>query len=169
LYALDYDDGVIHNEADGQYEAEHRERVDREAKQREEDERANKRYWNRQQGDERLAPILEKQIDDNDDQHDSDEKSLNDFFHALGDSAHLVERDRVFHVLRKALLHLRHQRSDGGGCFDSIGARRAVLSLIYADIEGFPPTLCMTSTRDHCFSGTLDFHRALLRTGSAAG
>ena len=38
-----------------------------------------------------------------------------------------------------------------------------VLSPIYADLKGFPPTLCMTSTRDHCLSGTVDFHRALLR------
>src|SRR5258708_3177160 len=38
-----------------------------------------------------------------------------------------------------------------------------VLSPMYADMRGFPPTLCMTSTRDHCLSGTADFHRALLR------
>src|SRR5258708_1904247 len=40
-----------------------------------------------------------------------------------------------------------------------------VLSPMYADLRGFPPTLCMTSTRDHCLSGTADFHRALLRAG----
>ena len=40
-----------------------------------------------------------------------------------------------------------------------------VLSPMYADHKGFPPTLCMTSTRDHCLSGTVDFHRALLRAG----
>jgi epsilon-lactone hydrolase len=40
-----------------------------------------------------------------------------------------------------------------------------VLSPVYADLKGFPPTLCMTSTRDHCLSGTVDFHRALLRAG----
>jgi epsilon-lactone hydrolase len=40
-----------------------------------------------------------------------------------------------------------------------------VLSPMYADLKGFPPTLCMTSTRDHCLSGTADFHRALLRAG----
>ena len=40
-----------------------------------------------------------------------------------------------------------------------------VLSPIYSDLKGFPPTLCMTSTRDHCLSGTTDFHRALLRAG----
>lgn len=40
-----------------------------------------------------------------------------------------------------------------------------VLSPIYTNLQGFPPTLCMTSTRDHCLSGTVDFHRALLRAG----
>lgn len=40
-----------------------------------------------------------------------------------------------------------------------------ILSPMYADLKGFPPTLCMTSTRDHCLSGTVDFHRALLRAG----
>src|SRR5258708_28968509 len=43
-----------------------------------------------------------------------------------------------------------------------------VLSPMYADMRGFPPTLCMTSTRDHCLSGTVDFHRALLRAGADA-
>ena len=38
-----------------------------------------------------------------------------------------------------------------------------VLSPMYADLRGFPPTLCMTGTRDICLSGTVDFHRALLR------
>jgi len=40
-----------------------------------------------------------------------------------------------------------------------------VLSPIYSDMKGFPPTLCMTSTRDLCLSGTANFHRALLRAG----
>ena len=40
-----------------------------------------------------------------------------------------------------------------------------VLSPMYSDLKGFPPTLCMTGTRDICLSGTVDFHRALLRAG----
>ena len=43
-----------------------------------------------------------------------------------------------------------------------------VLSPMYANLKGFPPTLCMTSTRDHCLSGTVDFHRALLKAGGDA-
>ncbi|HWC95940.1 MAG TPA: alpha/beta hydrolase fold domain-containing protein [Candidatus Sulfopaludibacter sp.] len=40
-----------------------------------------------------------------------------------------------------------------------------LLSPIYADLKGLPPTLCMTGTRDMLLSGTCDFHRALLRAG----
>src|SRR5260221_9117467 len=43
-----------------------------------------------------------------------------------------------------------------------------VLSPIYSDMKGFPPTLCMTSTLDLCLSGTSNFHRALLRAGVEA-
>ena len=38
---LDHDDGVVDHDADGEHEAEHRQRVDREAQQREEDEGAD--------------------------------------------------------------------------------------------------------------------------------
>ena len=40
-----------------------------------------------------------------------------------------------------------------------------VLSPIFADLRGFPPTLLVTSTRDLLLSGTADLHRALLRAG----
>jgi acetyl esterase/lipase len=39
------------------------------------------------------------------------------------------------------------------------------ISPIYADLHGFPPTLCMTGTRDMLLSGTANFHRALLLAG----
>lgn len=43
--------------------------------------------------------------------------------------------------------------------------KNPVLSPIYADLKGFPPTLCMSGTRDFFLSGTVNFHRALLRAG----
>ena len=39
------------------------------------------------------------------------------------------------------------------------------LSPIYADLSGFPPTLCVAGTRDMMLSDTSRFHRALLRAG----
>ena len=43
--------------------------------------------------------------------------------------------------------------------------RDPVLSPIYADLRGMPPTLLVTSTRDMLLSNTTIFHRALLQAG----
>jgi len=43
-----------------------------------------------------------------------------------------------------------------------------VLSPLYADLRGFPPTLFITSTRDLLLSGTTILHRAFLRVGVSA-
>jgi len=47
----------------------------------------------------------------------------------------------------------------------STNPRDPVLSPLYADLRGFPPTLFITSTRDHLLSGTTILHRAFLRAG----
>jgi len=41
-----------------------------------------------------------------------------------------------------------------------------VLSPLYADLHGFPPSLVVTSTRDLLLSDSTIFHRALLRAGN---
>ena len=46
--------------------------------------------------------------------------------------------------------------------------RNPVLSPLYADLQGFPPTLFVTSTRDLLLSGTTILHRAFLRAGADA-
>lgn len=43
--------------------------------------------------------------------------------------------------------------------------KNPLLSPIYADLHGLPPTLCMTGTRDLFLSTTTIFHRALLKAG----
>lgn len=43
-----------------------------------------------------------------------------------------------------------------------------VLSPLFADLKGMPPSLLVTSTRDILLSGTTLFHRALLRAGDDA-
>jgi acetyl esterase/lipase len=40
-----------------------------------------------------------------------------------------------------------------------------VLSPLFADLRGFPPSLFLTSTRDMMLSGTVILHRAFLRSG----
>lgn len=43
-----------------------------------------------------------------------------------------------------------------------------LISPIYGDLSGFPPTLCLSSGRDVLLSGTVILHRALLDAGVAA-
>ncbi len=43
-----------------------------------------------------------------------------------------------------------------------------VVSPVYADLHGMPPTLFVTSTRDMLLSGTTTLHRAFLRAGANA-
>jgi monoterpene epsilon-lactone hydrolase len=50
----------------------------------------------------------------------------------------------------------------------STDPKNAVLSPMYADLKGMPPTLFVTSGRDLLLSGTTDLHRAFLRAGDDA-
>ncbi len=43
--------------------------------------------------------------------------------------------------------------------------KNPVLSPLYADLKGFPPTLFLSSERDMLLSGTINLHRAFLRAG----
>ena len=47
----------------------------------------------------------------------------------------------------------------------STSLKDPVLSPVYADVRGFPPTLFVTSGRDLLFSGTTILHRVYLRAG----
>ncbi|HVZ17237.1 MAG TPA: alpha/beta hydrolase fold domain-containing protein, partial [Terriglobales bacterium] len=40
-----------------------------------------------------------------------------------------------------------------------------ILSPLYADLKGMPPTLFLTSTRDLLLSGTVRLHKAYLHAG----
>ena len=68
LDRFDDDDGVVDDQADGEHEAEERERVDGEAEQREKHERADQRNRHGQQRDQRRAPALQEDEDDEDDE-----------------------------------------------------------------------------------------------------
>jgi acetyl esterase/lipase len=47
----------------------------------------------------------------------------------------------------------------------SADSKDPVLSPIYSDLRGLPPTLFVTSTRDLLLSGTANLHRAYLNAG----
>jgi acetyl esterase/lipase len=63
-----------------------------------------------------------------------------------------------------------HLDPPDGGIHDpyyvgSTDPKDPVLSPIYADLHGLPPTLFLTSGRDALLSGTANLHRAYLRAG----
>ncbi|MGB6743750.1 MAG: alpha/beta hydrolase fold domain-containing protein, partial [Terracidiphilus sp.] len=57
---------------------------------------------------------------------------------------------------------------DGRWISDYVGStdpKDPVLSPLFADLHGMPPTLFLASTRDMMLSGTAILHRAFLRAG----
>jgi acetyl esterase/lipase len=60
--------------------------------------------------------------------------------------------------------HLDPPRPDGNRSYIGTANRQdPVLSPVFADLHGFPPTLFITSGRDLLLSGTVILHRAYLR------
>lgn len=67
--------------------------------------------------------------------------------------------------------YLAPSKQGSGGLGPYVGStdpRDPVLSPVYSDMTGFPPTLFITSTRDLLLSGTTILHRAYLRAGADA-
>jgi acetyl esterase/lipase len=87
-------------------------------------------------------------------------------FSGLGDFARDGD-SRALYALRGLSGHLD---PPGPGAHDpdyvtTTDPRDPLLSPIYADLHGLPPTLFVTSTRDLLLSGTVNLHRAYLNAG----
>ena len=88
------------------------------------------------------------------------------FFTALADFSHFGDSMAFFSVPGRAGARVpvrgtvrdRHLLGDHD-------PHDPAVSPIYADLRGFPPTLCVAGTRDILLSDTANFHRALLRAG----
>ena len=113
LDVLDDDDGVVDDDAGGENDAEQRQSVDREAHELHEPERTDERHRDRNGRDDRAAPGLQE---DEDDEHDEDDRLGERLQHLANRLAHdvgRVERDLVVHAGRKLLLEpleLLHHR-----------------------------------------------------------
>ena len=66
------------------------------------------------------------------------------------------------------LLPQEPKHTHGDAYVGSTDPKDPVLSPLYSDLHGFPPSLLVTSTRDLLLSNTTIFHRALLRAGNDA-
>jgi len=89
------------------------------------------------------------------------------FFSGTGDLSQPGDSESMFAVegLQGKPLQLPDVLKLYVGTHDS---RDPLLSPLYADLKGFPPTLCIAGTRDLLLSGTVIFHRALLHAGVEA-
>src|ERR1700733_599149 len=99
LHALDHHDGVIDDQTNRQHQAKERKRVDGKTKEGEEHERAHERNRHREKRDQRGTPALQEKIDNQEHQHESNQKRLNNFLDAFRNRTSRVKRHGKVHVL----------------------------------------------------------------------
>jgi acetyl esterase/lipase len=89
-------------------------------------------------------------------------------FSTLADFAHGGESQSLFTLegLPGVLEPPDPTRAHGDPYPGDADRKDPVLSPLYADLHGFPPSLLVTSTRDLLLSNTAIFHRALLNAGN---
>ena len=88
-------------------------------------------------------------------------------FTMLADFSHTSDSQQLF-ALNGLAGGIAPQDPNGGHDEEYIGKadrRDPVLSPLFADLHGFPPSLLVTGTRDMLLSSTTIFHRALLHAG----
>jgi acetyl esterase/lipase len=91
-------------------------------------------------------------------------------FTGSGDFSNMGDSTSIYSVV--GLATHTTPRTDGGQWISSyVGStdpKDPILSPLYSDLHGMPPTLFLTSTRDMMLSGTATLHRAFLRAGDDA-
>lgn len=88
-------------------------------------------------------------------------------FTMLADFSHTSDSQQLF-ALNGLAGGISPQDANGGHDDEYVGKadrRDPVLSPLFADLRGFPPSLLVTGTRDALLSSTTIFHRALLHAG----
>ena len=122
LDRLDDHDRVVDDEADGEDEAQERQRVGREADHREEHEGAHQGHRNGEDGDQGGPPALQEDEHHEDDEPDRLEQRDDDLLRALGHGDRRVERQADLHVGWKPLGEARHGRFCPVGRFERVRA-----------------------------------------------
>lgn len=88
-------------------------------------------------------------------------------FSVLSDFSHATDSQQLFTLsgFPGALQPQNPNRSSAEEYAAKTNLKDPVLSPLFADLKGMPPSLLVTSTRDLLLSDTTIFHRALLRAG----
>ena len=92
----------------------------------EDDEGADERYGNSQQGDKSGTPALKEDEDNDDDQGESLDQGQNDFVDACGDGQGGVERDVIGNACGEAGGELLHAGLDSSSGCDRVRARQLI-------------------------------------------
>ena len=112
FHCLNHHDGVIHHQTDSKHQTKQRKRIDGETKSGEEDERADQRYRDSQQRNQRGAPALQKDVDHDNHQPNRDQQGYDNLPNSFRNRTCRVQRNRVVDTLREAFLGFRHQFID---------------------------------------------------------
>src|ERR1700691_235089 len=126
LHTFDHNDGIVDHKTDRKHQTKERKRVDGKTEQRKKYECAQQRNRHRKQRNQRGAPALQEDENHEDNERKRDQKSCDDFLHALRDRTRGIQRKHVIQILRKALLHLRHQPIHAGGSIYRIRGRELI-------------------------------------------
>ena len=126
LHGLDHHNAIIDHKTDSQNNAQKRDDIDRKSEQREEDKRTDQRYGHSNQRDQRRAPILDKEIDDNDDQHQSQQQSVENLAYARFDTRRGIDNRVDRHAVGKSFRELFNSRPDARTDLHCVAIRRLI-------------------------------------------
>ncbi len=135
-------DRIVDDDADRQHESEQRQRVERIAERQQHRERAGERDRNRHDRNDRRAPALQEQDDDQHHQHQRLDQRMFDRADRFGDIFGRVVIDRIFHPRREILrqrfqlrLHrIRRRQRVRSGQLEHADADRALVVEIAVEI-----------------------------------
>ncbi|KAG1084477.1 hypothetical protein G6F40_014481 [Rhizopus arrhizus] len=99
-------DGVVHQQADGQHHAEHRQGVDGIAERGQHAERAQQHHRHGQRGDDGGAEVLQEQVHHQEDQDDGFHQRLEHFMDRQADERRRVVRIDDVHARREIRLQV---------------------------------------------------------------
>ena len=126
FHRLHHDDGVVHDQSDGQHQAEERQGVDRESEQGKDGKGADEGDRNGKGRNERRPPSLKEDEDHEDDEGQRFKKRFDDLADSFVDGSCRVEGNGIVEVGREPFLGLLHHLPDALDRGKGIRARQLV-------------------------------------------
>ena len=109
-HVLEHDDGVVHNQTDGQYQGKQSQQVDGKIEEQQGDKGGGHRHWHRH-GRNQNGPWTAKEQEDREHhQHQGNRQGGIDLFHGAFDEYRTVEAGQNLHAFGQRPVQLCHQR-----------------------------------------------------------